>query len=75
MVVLGTSRFIQAKVVLFGQSGGIPGRLLYSNNSSCIFARWFYSGKVALFGQIDCIRAKMVVFGQKLYSCKMVLLG
>ena len=62
-------------MVLFGQSGGIRARLLYSNKKSCILARWLYSGKVALFGQIDCIRAKVVVFGQKLYSCKLVLLG
>ena len=37
--------------------------------------RWLYSGKIALFGQFGIIRAKVVVFGQKLQSCKMVVLG
>ena len=32
--------------------------------SSCIWARWLFSGKVVLFEQSGCIRAKVVVFGQ-----------
>ena len=35
-----------------------------------------YSGKVVLFGQSGCIRAKVVVCGQKwLYSVKVVIFG
>ena len=28
--------------------------------------KWLYSGKVVVFGQNGCIRAKVAVFGQKL---------
>ena len=44
--------FIREKGVVFGQSGGIPGRVLYSGKSGCILERWLYSGKSG------CIRTK-----------------
>ena len=37
--------------------------LLYSGKSSCILARWLYTGKAVLFGHSGCIRAKQVVLG------------
>ena len=38
--------------------------------------KWLYSGKVVLFGQSGCSRAKGVVFGQKcLNSGKVILCG
>ena len=40
------------QVVVFGHSG-------------CILVKWLYSGKVVVFGQYDYICAKFVVFGQK----------
>ena len=40
-------------MALFGQSG-------------CIWAKWFCSCKVGIFGQVGCIREKVVVIGQNL---------
>ena len=38
-----------------------------------VFQKWLYLDKVVVFGQSGCIRAKVVVFGQKLYSGKVVV--
>ena len=62
MVVFGENRSIRGKVVvfgqkwLFGQSGCIRAKWLYSGKSGCIRA------KVVVFGQNSCILAKMFVF-------------
>ena len=50
---------IQAKVVVFGQSGCIRAKWLYSGKSDCIMAR------VDVLGRSGFNRAKVVVFGQK----------
>ena len=43
----------------------------YSSKMGSIRAKCLYSGKVVVIGQSGCIRAKVVVFGQKwLYSGK-----
>ena len=60
---LGKSGCFNAKVVVFGQSGSIRSKKLYSGKSSC--NRLF-----------DGIREKVFVFGQKwLYSGKDVVFG
>ena len=38
---------------------------MYSGNEVVFGQRWLCLGKVVLFGLCDCIRAKVVVFGQK----------
>ena len=46
--------------------------------SCCIRSKWLYSGKTALFGQSDCIPARMVVFLQIGCNCiraKVVVIG
>ena len=48
----GKNGSTQAKVVVFGQSG-------------CIREKWVFSGKVVLLEQSGCIRKKVVVIGQK----------
>ena len=36
--------------------------------------KWLYSGKVVVFGQSGCNRAKVLVFGQKwFYSGKVII--
>ena len=37
----------------------------YSRKRGNILAKWLYSGKVVVYGQSGCIRAKVDVFGQK----------
>ena len=60
MVVFGQSGCIPAKVVVFGQSGFIPAKWFYSCNSGRNLQKWLYSGR-------NCfIRAEIVLFGQKL---------
>ena len=45
-------------MVVFGQTG-------------CILAKWLYSGKVVVFGQKGCCPSKVAVFEQnRLYSAK-----
>ena len=59
-----------ASVTVFGQSGCIGAKWLYSGKSCCI------RPKVVGFVQNCCIRAKVVVFGQKLLDlCKIVVFG
>ena len=53
--------FIQAKVVVFGQSGCIRTEVVVFGQ------KWLYSFKVIVFGQSCCIPTEMVVFGQKLF--------
>ena len=44
--------------------------MLYSGRSSCIRYGWL------IFSKCGCIRAKVVVFGQKwLHSCNVVVIG
>ena len=60
------------KIVVFGQSGGI------SSKGGCIRGKVFIFGQNGCIrvGQSCCIRAKVVVVGQKwLYSGKVVVLG
>ena len=50
-------------MVVFGQSG-------------CIRAKWLYSGKVVVFGENNSIQEKVVVFGQSgCIGAKVVLFG
>ena len=84
MVVFGQNYCIPAnwlflvKVVLFGKSGCIRAKMLYSNKSGCIRKKllysgksgiirlkWLYSGESGFFPESGCICAKVVVFGQK----------
>ena len=52
----------------------VIGRLLYSGKSGFIVPKWLYLSKLVVFGQSDCIRAKVVLFWQKrLYSGKVVV--
>ena len=75
VVVFGQSVCIRAKVVVFGQkwlySGNFVLNLFLSGTRGCIRAKWFYLGKVAVFGQTllysgksGCIFSKVLVFGQ-----------
>ena len=70
MVVLGQRVCNRAKVVEFGQSGGIQAKWLYLGKSGSIRAKWLYSGKMVFFGQGYCnwsklfIREKVVVIGE-----------
>ena len=73
----GKSACIRAKVVVLVQ------KLLYLVESGYVREKWYYSGKVVVFGQTlfytdrsGSIRAKVVVFGQS--SCiraKVVVIG
>ena len=61
-----------AKVDIFGQSGCILEKWLYSLKVVVFAQKWLYSGKSCCiqekkvaFGQSGCISAKVVVFGQK----------
>ena len=64
-----------AKVVLFGQSGSMREKWLYSDKRGYMRAKvvvfgqkWLYSGKP------DCIRAKVVVFGKTVsFQAKVVV--
>ena len=54
----------------------VIGRLLYSGKSGFIVPKWLYLSKLVVFGQSDCIRAKVVLFWQKrLYSGKVIVFG
>ena len=68
MDVCGQKWLNSGKAVVFGQVS------LYSGTSGCIRAKWFYLGKVAVFGgganvvvfgggKSGCIFAKVLVFG------------
>ena len=48
---LGKSGSIWAKLVVFGKNG-------------CILVKWFYLGKLVLFGKIFSICSKVVLFGK-----------
>ena len=72
MVVFWQSDRDRAKVDIFGQSGCIREKWLYSLKVLVFAQKWLYSGKsgciqerVVVFGQNGCIREKIVVFGQK----------
>ena len=44
--------------------------------SCCNGQKWMNSGKVVVFGQIGCIRAKVIVFVRNFfYSGKVVVIG
>ena len=69
MLVLAKSVCIRDKVVLFGHIGCIP-------------AKWFYSGKMDLFGQSGCNWATLLYLSKNclnrikwLYSEKVVIFG
>ena len=75
-VVVFGQRCIRVKVVVFwqkwlysGKSGCIRAKLLYSGKSCCIRAnnvvigKFVVFGKVVVFGQGGCNRAKNVVIG------------
>ena len=69
-------------MVVFGLSGCIRVKWLYSGKNGCFWAKRFCSGsdririKVVLFLQSGCFGARVVVFGQKcLYSVKVVVFG
>ena len=70
VVVCNISGSIQAKSVLFGQSGCF-------RQNSCNLQKWLYSGKSCCFGaKVKFIRTKLIVFGQN--GCiwaKVVVLG
>ena len=57
MVVFGQIGSIWAKCFHFGKTW------LYLSKIGCIWTNWFYLGKLVVFGQIGCIRAKLVVWG------------
>ena len=46
-----------AKMVEIGQGGRIRKKEVVFGQSGCIWAKWLYSGKVVVFGQSSCIRA------------------
>ena len=48
-------------MVEVGQSGCFRAMWLYSDRSSCNFAKWLKSGKMVVFGQNGCIRKEVVV--------------
>ena len=52
MVVIGQKLLDSGKLFVIGQFG-------------CIRTEWFFREKVVVFEQNSCIRAKVVVFGQK----------
>ena len=63
-------------MVLIRQRGYIRAKLVIFRQRSCIRENWLYSGKVVALGHCGCIRAKVVVIGQKwLYSGKVVVFG
>ena len=35
---------------------------MYSGKNGCVQGKWFYSGKVIIFGKGGCTRSKVVVF-------------
>ena len=58
MVVIEQNRLYSGESgIVLGQGGCIREKLLYSNKSgitpesSCIWAKWLYSGKLVVFGQ------------------------
>ena len=51
------------KMVVFGQSGCIREKWLYSR-ICCIWAECLYSSKVVVFWQNGCIRAKWLYSGK-----------
>ena len=50
-------------MVVFGQSGGIPAKVILFGLSTCNRAKWLLSCKN------DCIREKVVVFGKQWLYC------
>ena len=71
MLYTGTSCFIVAKVVVFGQSGCILAEVVVFGQSGCIRAKRLYSVKLVVFGQkwlhsseSRCNWKKVVVFLQ-----------
>ena len=63
MVVFRLSCCFRAKVFVFGQRGST-------------LEKWLYSGNFFFKGKSGCLRAKVVVFEQKmLYSGKVVVIG
>ena len=73
-VIFGQRGFIREKVVLFGQKYFYLGKRLciLANvfvlvQGGCNCAKWLCSCKVVVFGQDGCVRAKVVVFGIKLF--------
>ena len=78
LVLFGQKCLHWNKVVVFGQKWLCSGKsecnrqkwfnlvkdVVFKQRES-ILAKWLYSGKVVVFEQSGCIRAKMVVFGQK----------
>ena len=73
MVVFGQNGCIRAKVVVFGQSSLISilvSKVVVLVSKVVVFGeKWFYSHKVAVFGQSRSIREKWM------YSAKVVVLG
>ena len=53
-----------SNLVLFGQTGCIRAKLVYSVKLVVFDNRACNSSKVVLFGQVGCIWAKLAVFGQ-----------
>ena len=51
-------------MVVFGESGCIRAKWLYSDKSGCIQAKWLISAKVVVFGQSGCNWAKVVKLAQ-----------
>ena len=64
VVVIFQTGCILALEVVFKKSGRIRGKWLYSDKICCT------REKLVVFGQKGFIRAKVVVFGQMLYSRK-----
>ena len=83
MVVFGQNGFYSDKVivfvqtfVVFGQSGRIRARWLYSGKVVVFGQKWLYSGKVVVFRQKWLNSDKVVEFEQKcFYSGKVFVFG
>ena len=72
-MVVFAKMLLSGKVVVFGQkllcsgkSGCVWANVVVFVQGDCIWAKWFCSCKVGIFGQVGCIREKVVVIGQNL---------
>ena len=63
-------------MVVFGQSGCIPVKVVVFGKVVVLGQNWLYSGEIDVFGQSGGIRAKVYVFEQKwLYTGKVIVIG
>ena len=72
-MVVFAKMLLSGKVVVFvqkllcsGKSGCVLANVVVFVQADCIWAKWFCSCKVGMFGQVGCIREKVVVIGQNL---------